>query len=576
MTWGGRFQALLLRSNPSLAADFGGRSVGTLSPRWPRNSAATRSALLALLPWLVSCGSVGPYAPQAISQAAQTLRQPGLAHAQRLLIEADLLHRYPDVAMVYRLRAGQLATQALTTDHHHDAEALGLLNAAQAHLPAALIHAAEATKIYRYAGLTYELSAPEPNHTGTHALREFSKIEPAALVPQTLCKKRLVEPGLGTPLVAHWQPPTDQKLAKFVSHRGYLEPITSVATYAPAQHPGGPQRVTLSFLDPTAQRHVTLGQRTFPLAADFTAPVEAISRNVREVSLGLLGLFLPQSQDAEVNLLEPYDPHRIPVLFVHGLISHPRMWRDVYNELRADPDLRGKYQFWSYRYPSGWPVLYSALRLRQELASLDRILGHHPRLVLIGHSMGGLVSRLQAISPGREIWNANYGPAATARYTKLPADHLNKQMMLFQRNPDIARLIFICVPHRGSKIADLSIVNYLASLIRLPASIVASVADLPTTLAKGGLMNGVNRLSPSDPTAAALDRVRIPVPYHSIIGDRGRGDTPHSSDGAVEYWSSHLDGAASESIVPGPHSAYDHPQTIAELKRILLAHPAFP
>jgi len=71
-----------------------------------------------------------------------------------------------------------------------------------------------------------------------------------------------------------------------------------------------------------------------------------------------------------------------------------------------------------------------------------------------------------------------------------------------------------------------------------------------------------------------LDTLPIAVPYYSIIGDRGRGDTPNSSDGVVPYWSSHLAGAQSELIVPGPHGSFALPQTIAELKRILRLHLA--
>lgn len=64
------------------------------------------------------------------------------------------------------------------------------------------------------------------------------------------------------------------------------------------------------------------------------------------------------------------------------------------------------------------------------------------------------------------------------------------------------------------------------------------------------------------------------MPYHSIIGDRGRGDTPDSSDGVVPYWSSHLKGAQSELIVPDSHKAYKNPQAIEEMKRILELHLA--
>jgi hypothetical protein len=64
----------------------------------------------------------------------------------------------------------------------------------------------------------------------------------------------------------------------------------------------------------------------------------------------------------------------------------------------------------------------------------------------------------------------------------------------------------------------------------------------------------------------------ITVPYHSIIGDRGKGSSPNSSDGVVAYWSSHLDGAKSEKIVPGPHTSCALPETITELDRILELH----
>ena len=59
------------------------------------------------------------------------------------------------------------------------------------------------------------------------------------------------------------------------------------------------------------------------------------------------------------------------------------------------------------------------------------------------------------------------------------------------------------------------------------------------------------------------------IPYHSIMGDRGRGDTPNSSDGIVPYWSSHLDGAKSELIVNSDHGAQYNPQAIQEVGRIL-------
>ena len=62
------------------------------------------------------------------------------------------------------------------------------------------------------------------------------------------------------------------------------------------------------------------------------------------------------------------------------------------------------------------------------------------------------------------------------------------------------------------------------------------------------------------------------IPYHTIAGDRGRGDAPDSSDGLVPYWSSHLPGAISEKIVPSHHNAQQHPVAFEEVHRILQLH----
>src|SRR5438309_6932872 len=83
----------------------------------------------------------------------------------------------------------------------------------------------------------------------------------------------------------------------------------------------------------------------------------------------------------------------------------------------------------------------------------------------------------------------------------------------------------------------------------------------------------IDYLAPKAPYLAVLNKQSIQAPYHSIIGNRGKpGPLADSSDGVVPYWSSHLDGAQSEVIVPGPHGACELPQTIAELDRILRLH----
>ena len=519
-------------------------------------------------------------------QSTADLRGDSLNDAERFLARAEHLGDNKDEATVYRLRAGEIAWTALaghgatvktiTALSPDEQRAVRLLNEATAGVAPLLVTGGNSPgeQAYSFAGYSYRLTAAPGNNRGEHKVSDFDSVIPAAKVPHKLCREWHTEDGVGAPLSPRWHMPNDEPHKRFAPLRGYSEPATAVLQLGPKVKAQNPRTVRVAYLDPSDTSRVRIGQTEYPLAADFTAPIVDRYRGINETSLALGGLLNSTSKDARLGMTEPYDPRRIPVLLVHGLNSHPLMWRDVINDLRADPELRGKYQFWVYYYPTGWPPAYSALRLREELAAVDKVYGRQHGMVLIGHSMGGLVSRMQVISPARAIWNAQLGANADELYKTLPSTHLSKRAMLFSANPEIDREIYICVPHRGSKMADMSLVAWFTKFIRMPANIMGAVADVPGAIAERRQLSSVNRLSPNNPLYPAIDHIPIQVPYHSIIGDRGRGDTPNSSDGVVQYWSSHLDGARSELIVPGPHGSYALPQTIAELKRILKLHLA--
>jgi hypothetical protein len=153
-----------------------------------------------------------------------------------------------------------------------------------------------------------------------------------------------------------------------------------------------------------------------------------------------------------------------------------------------------------------------------------------------------------------------------------------EEAFVFNHRPEVERAIFISTPHRGSKFAAGWIGRLGASLVRTPqqfASTYASMKPLlaadPTAAPFNRMPNSVDTLEPNDRFVQAVARLPITsgIPYHSIVGDRGRGDTPNSSDGIVPYWSSHLDGAESELIVNSGHGAQYNQQTIREVERIL-------
>ena len=101
----------------------------------------------------------------------------------------------------------------------------------------------------------------------------------------------------------------------------------------------------------------------------------------------------------------------------------------------------------------------------------------------------------------------------------------------------------------------------------------AATADI-AGLTMSSAPNSIGTLSPNNPFVREINKIPITprVPYHTIAGDRGKGDTPDSSDGVVAYWSSHLDGAVSEKIVPSGHGSHENPEGIEEARRILKLH----
>lgn len=152
-----------------------------------------------------------------------------------------------------------------------------------------------------------------------------------------------------------------------------------------------------------------------------------------------------------------------------------------------------------------------------------------------------------------------------------------EESLVFDHRPEVERLIFISTPHRGSLLASNWIGRPVARLIQTPRFVLETLNAVltanPAFLRFERIPNSIETLSPTNRFLVVMNRIPITrgIPYHSIIGDRGRGNTPNSSDGVVDYSSSHLPGAQSERIVPSAHSAEFNPEAIAEVRRILKA-----
>ena len=416
---------------------------------------------------------------------------------------------------------------------------------------------------------TYRLRFAKATRDGVWDPAYFTSFTPAANVDLKTIKHRNRQDGIGGALVGvHKTNP----LEHFSPLVGVTAPVTAVLDFKG-------QDVTLSLIDPTEKPKARVAGNERPLDADFSAAL-AYYPQKSEYWEGIMGALRVSDymKTTGLYMLQPYDPDRIPLIFVHGLISTPRMWRNVINELEKDPLLRERYQCWVFAYPTGNPPLYSALRLREELEKLQQLYPNSRDYVLVGHSMGGILSRTQVTTLDRSAWDAMGKDKATRFFGPVKKGSLIDRATIFQANPHVDRAIFICTPHRGSEMAIGTLGELAIRLISLPTDLVSTVAgSVGSSIAiltgdPKRMPTSIDGLSPRNPTLKVLDASPITVPHHSIIGDRGKGDTPKSSDGVVEYWSSQLKSAKSEMIVPGPHGACELPETIDELRRLLRLH----
>jgi pimeloyl-ACP methyl ester carboxylesterase len=401
----------------------------------------------------------------------------------------------------------------------------------------------------------------ESGKPGEYQPASFRQILKAASVNRKGLDEDVTRTGVGGTVVGIQQSLPTPRLQPL---KGFRFPVTAVIDFPKLSRATSAR---LRFLDPTKMSNIDLEGNRYPLAADFSASIASYGR-VNENWIGFLNMVRGERMRGGSGLLmlQPYDPTRIPVIFVHGLLSSTYVWRNVVNSLMADPELRQHYQFWGFSYPTGNPIAYSALLLRDDLRYAQQRYGFK-QVILIGHSMGGILSRMQVTNSGRAIWNEGSGSKADQLYAEVPDDSLFKRALIFDANPTVKRVIFVCTPHRGSTLATGGIGALGMRLIRLPLKVASAIPkSVAATLAPNNDLRkyraptSISGLSPSNPLFKALDKLPIEAPHNSIIGDRGRGDTPNSSDGVVPYWSSHLDSAQSELIVPTDHGAMEEPK----------------
>ena len=396
-----------------------------------------------------------------------------------------------------------------------------------------------------------------------------------------LVKERSLKEGLGAPVVVTNRGFDPVKADPFAQGRHSYFGMTVVIDFQ------GRNCVTRVF-DPLVTEDVVVEGRTFPLAADFTAPIGLALAELKPRKQELKRLFKPEEFRDSTRLarLQPYEAGKIPLLLIHGLGDSQATWAPMVEALRADPVIRKNYQIWFYSYPTGYPYPLTAAVLRQQLEAIKKRHPDHKKMVVVGHSMGGMIARTLITDSGTQIWDAIFDMPPSELPLSDATGQLLKKALIFKPQPDVARVIFCSASLGGSDTAT-------GFMGRLGGKLIGSPEDLKdegdefVMMAKpreDGLMikhfpNSIDLLDPKNRFINTINRIPVTpgIPYHSIMGDRGKGGNlnhtkPQSTDGIVPYWSSHIDGAQSELIVPSHHWSNQNPQAIAEVRRILVQH----
>ena len=410
--------------------------------------------------------------------------------------------------------------------------------------------------------------------------------------------------GLGVPLIAVRKAGNPDDPREKYYPEGLSFPVTAVLRVVqPGTMPGKGamhrHHCVLELHDPLAARDLQIADRLVPMQSDLSTSLGYFldSDQFRKKDQATLGLLDPRkTQELRgVFMLEPFDPSRIPVLMVHGLWSSPNTWMPMFNDLRSFPELRKNYQFWFYQYPTGQPFWLSATQFREDLRKLREELDpdhRYPALdqaVLVGHSMGGLVSRMQTIESRDQFWKI----LSDEPFEKVQGDPDMiaglREAAFFQPNESIRRVVTIGTPLRGSDYANDTTRWLSRKLIRLPTIMVqtgqALITQNPGLFRNTELLTSstsIDSLSPDSPVfPALLQAPRAPwVTYHNVVGmiptKKFFTEKEATGDGVVSFESAHADDAATEVVVNDEHQEiHRNPKAILEVRRILIEHLTF-
>lgn len=348
--------------------------------------------------------------------------------------------------------------------------------------------------------------------------------------------------------------------------------------------------ITVQVMDPYRTENVDIAGKSYPLAANFSAPYGLW---LAENNLGAAAYLSLIDREERLTMphlymLEPYNPNKKVIVLVHGLASSPEAWIALTNDIMGDSILREHYQVWQVFYSTNMPILESRFQIyaliKQAFGGLNPNDPADKDAVLIGHSMGGIISRL--LVSNADISQSALSMMSPYQQAKLKKHPIVSERLKIQPITNFDRAVFMSSPNRGTDFADLWFTRAARKIIKLPGAFLGAVTDtitnqdidakdILTRIDKGLIQNGPSDLSHKSKFMALTEDINPPkgFVFHSIIGNKTNSKDPDvMTDGIVPYKSAHLDGATSEVIIKGGHSIQKTPEAVLELRRILRQH----
>lgn len=370
-----------------------------------------------------------------------------------------------------------------------------------------------------------------------------------------------------------------------IHHPRYLSISATVETANPSssveQILAGDMNFVIKLFNPYQYKTTQIGGASYTLTANYSVPFAMWLAENKLGSTGYLSLInrTESLRMPHLYMIEPYQPHKKIIVLIHGVASSPETWVQLTNNILGDKRLRDQFQIWQVFYSTNMPIFESRFQinslLKQAFAQTIPNSDSAHNAVVIGHSMGGIISRLL-------VSDVNLSQTAIPlmnyeQYIQYQQHPIIQERFIFKSELPFTRAIFIAAPHRGTDYANRWHTQLIKKFIKLPNAFSEQV-DIPLKNIKstmGLVHSGPVDLSPDSRFMQVTKSImpRQNIVYHSIIGNQTNAtDVSKMTDGIVPYWSSHLEGATSESIIQGGHSIHEKSETILELRRILRSH----